>query len=305
MTRWLVNRSSRSDIERGLERLDALRASVPDYAPAWALTAGARRRLGDFDAALQAARHAVDLDPNLATGHYQLARAAMYLFRFDEALAGHRRATELAPGIASYQQWYAQILANMRRFDEALQRLEFARTLDPISASIVFDFSAVYLAAGRYDDALAHCTHSLELMPDRSALRECQVSAHYYKGNVSTAIEVAREVMRRGEATEADMTRLDAADPKQAIFGYFRWYLERSEARRDAGESVRPYTFARAYGQLEDRENTLTVLRGIVERRATTAVWIARDRMFGFLHGDPEFEALLRQVGLPPTSVRL
>ena len=304
VARWLLDRSGGDDVRRGLHRLDAIRASVPDYAPAWALTARGHVRLGRWDAADRAARHALELDPKLAQGHFQLAQASMYAFRLDDALSAYRRAVELAPGIVSYRQWFAHFLSNVLRFDESIQHMELARALDPISTSIEFDLSAIYLAAGRYDNALVHCAGTLELTPQSIWARKCMLAAHYFDGEVGKAVQVAREIMRLGDATPDALASVSMPDAGASIKAYFGWVLEQLEAQQARGEQLFNYEFAHAYGQLHDREATLAQLRGYVEARAYPAQWMARDVWFRFLHGDAEFESMLRELGLPSPSAR-
>lgn len=304
VARWLLRRPSNSDRLRGLQRLEAIHLSNPDYAPAWALTARGHVRLGDWEAADRAARRALELDPNLAEGHFQLAQASMFAFRLDDALSAYRRAAELAPGIAWYHQWLAHFLANMLRFDESIQHLEFARTLDPISTSIEFDLSAIYLAAGRYDDALSHCTGMLELTPESPWALNCLLAAHYFNGDLRKAIHLAVEIMRLADATQDALASVRTPNAGAGIAAYFRWDLERLEARKLRGEQVFKFEWVHAYGQLQDREATLAVLRECVDESSYPAQWIARDAWIGFLHGDPEYESMLQELGLPSPSDR-
>ena len=88
------------------------------------------------------------------------------------------------------------------------------------------------------------------------------------------------------------------------IKAYFEWSLEQIEDRQARGEQLFNYEFAHAYGQLQDRDATLAQLRGYVEARAYPAQWMARDVWFRFLHGDPEFEGMLRELGMPSQSER-
>ena len=304
VARWLLKRPTRDDVRRGLQRLEAIRVSIPDYAPAWALTARGHVRLADWKAAEGAARHALELDANLAEGHFQLALASMYAFHFEDAVTAFRRAAELAPGIVGYHQWLAHFLANLLRFDESIHHLEFARTLDPISTSIELDLSAIYLAAGRYDDALSHCRGVLELTPEAEWALQCILAAHYFKGDARPAVETAVEIMTLADAAEDALAPVRTSPASAGIQAYFRWDLEQLDARQARGEEVYKFRLVHAHGQLQDREATLALLREFVEARALPAQWIARDVWLRFLHGDPEYEALLREVGLPSPSQR-
>ena len=251
---------------------------------------------------MRAARRALELNPNLAAGHFQLAQASMYAFHLEDALSAYRRAAELAPGIARYHQWLAHFLANLLRFDESIQHLGFARTLDPVAASIEFDLSAIYLAAGRYDEALSFCAGILELTPEAPWALECLRAAHYFSGDLNKATPVAVEIMRLAGASQAALASVGTPDAGTGMKAYFRWHLEQLEARRIRGERVFEFEWVHAYGQLQDREAMLPVLRDLVDARSYPAQWIARDAWIAFLHGDPEYESMLRELGLPSPS---
>jgi len=119
--------------------------------------------------AKQAARAALDLEPDLAEAHASLAYAA---FRHDldwlAAEAAFRRAIQLDPGNATARQWFAELLAAVGRHDEAAAEIQQARELEPLSLAIQVDVGRLAYFAGRYQQAVNDVERALEANPDQN-----------------------------------------------------------------------------------------------------------------------------------------
>ena len=80
-----------------------------------------RRRRGK--AALEAAEHAVTLDPSLPEAHTALGwTKTLFAIDMRSAERDFQRALEIAPGYAPAHGYYALLLCGFRRFDEAIDR---------------------------------------------------------------------------------------------------------------------------------------------------------------------------------------
>lgn len=288
---WLYEHG---EAQRALARLDSVRLAQPDFARAWALTSHARRVGHDLSGARVAAERAVELDPSLADAYYASGLVAFLETRELDALEAFREASRLEPHQVEYRQWYAQALANRMRLDEAIAQLETARRLDPISNLVGVDLATVYSAAGRFDDALTYCSDSLELVTDNERwARECLLTAYYLKGERRLASEQARVIMEYLGATPAEIAAVLTPED------YFRWDLARIERLQAAGKASISFDRVRATARLRDRAETLRGLRSLRDARHYGIQWVPRDPWFWFLHGDPEFDAILREAGLP------
>ncbi|MEN8375103.1 MAG: winged helix-turn-helix domain-containing protein [Gemmatimonadota bacterium] len=289
--RWLYEQG---EFARSLVRLDSVRMAEPTFGEAWSLTARARIQLDELEAARSAAERAIAIDDEDAAAYDALGVALFYLSRGALALRAFERAVELKPRTARYRQWYAQTLANALRFDEAIFQLEEARRVDPVANLVGVDLAGVYLAAGRYQDALAFCSASLELAPDGERwARDCLMSAHYFLGESGQALGQSRGLMRLEGATDAEVAGT------RSMPAYFSWDLARIDRAREEGAGFNPFTRARATARLRDRRATLDGLQRLGADRDPGLQWAPRDAWFRFLHGDPEFEAILREAGLP------
>jgi hypothetical protein len=65
---------------------------------------------------------------------------------------------------------------------------------------------------------------------------------------------------------------------------------------------VSPLALARAHGRLQQRDATLALLEAAAQERSPFLVFLQNEPDFDFLHGDPRYEAVVKQVGLPPAG---
>ena len=91
-----------TEMRRWAEALDSLKKAVampmlPVPQLAWQTLAVALLNLGQLDEAENALRFALNLDPEMSSGHYNLGLVLVAANRKDEARAAFRRARDLAP----------------------------------------------------------------------------------------------------------------------------------------------------------------------------------------------------------------
>jgi TolB-like protein len=169
--------------ERGASLPEAIRlfeaaiARDSTWAPAWAGLAEAREvlywypeawdipprsraeRKAGFDAgqegAAQAARRALELDPDNASAHVALGSVHRNRNQWAESEAEYRRALELDPENPEAHLQYGQLLMDVGRLTEAIEFLQQAIVLDPgvvVSRKVL---AAARLMAGQYEETLA------------------------------------------------------------------------------------------------------------------------------------------------------
>ena len=81
---------------------------------------------------------------------------------------------------------------------------------------------------------------------------------------------------------------------------YRQWLLQR--VLSDPTQNQRAINVASAYGFTADREHALRYLQKAYEQDDSRLKFIRAYPQFWFLHGDPEYNALLKRIGLPETS---
>lgn len=181
---------------RALRELETLAARLPSHAFAHAALAEAHWRLrgetphAALPAVEAAARHALELDAELASAHLALCRVARLLHHdWETAEREAQRAVELAPG------WHPPLLAraalaSSRGQHEAARRdLEQARRLDPLGPETrALDIALDYFA-GRSSEAIEHARDTLELYPYHRTAHDLLVRALLAEGRDDEALQ--------------------------------------------------------------------------------------------------------------------
>jgi len=170
------HRRSPGDVERAVDYYLQAIALDPRYARAWAALAGAYSLLiGEMDETKtqalrilqgEAARKAVEIDPDLAVAHARLAQYFFHVARFQDGKAHLRTAVALDPDDplvlgfsatdAIWKDDYAKALVLWRRISAK----------DPLSATSRGNLGYMLMLNDRLDEALAESQWALELNPD-------------------------------------------------------------------------------------------------------------------------------------------
>lgn len=139
-----------ADAEAQLRRL---LAADPGDAPAHALRALCLADMGEVDAAVRSAEHAVELAPDQAFGHWALGTVLGGQERFLEAGAAAREAIRLEPEDAAHHALMAQCLAGQKRWEEAIAATDDGLRLDPRSDSCARIRALAMQQHGRAEEA--------------------------------------------------------------------------------------------------------------------------------------------------------
>jgi DNA-binding winged helix-turn-helix (wHTH) protein/Tfp pilus assembly protein PilF len=118
--------------------------------------------------ALQAARHAVNLDPHSAPAHTALAMT-INEFRADDRAAEQefRMAIALDPSYALAHHWYGNLLTVQGRYTEATQEHLMAMSLEPTSPATYAWLAEDAFLSRRYADAITYARQAESLSPLR------------------------------------------------------------------------------------------------------------------------------------------
>ncbi len=101
---------------------------------------------------------ALELDPDLAQAHAELAAIHFYGdWDWDGAEKEFRRALELNPGDADSHRYFSVFLAAMGRADDAVAESRKALDLDPLSVSAQVNAGFVLYFTRRFEEAITQC----------------------------------------------------------------------------------------------------------------------------------------------------
>ena len=181
-----------------LEILHAARPEVDDYrkrlAAAYLRRGVEHDRQGRDAAVLADWKHAVELDPDQASGHWQIAWKAHHCpdDRFRDrnlSLAHARRAVELAPDNATYQSGLGRILWDYRKDrDAALEHIDRAIELDP--KSLFAYVQREWVNRSRFPElALADLQRALEIKPNYTYALRHRANIRQRMGQFENALD--------------------------------------------------------------------------------------------------------------------
>jgi len=311
----LARRSERG-IGRAVEYFGRAIDRDPTYAPAWAGLAGARAlqewygylgSAGSIDA-MEAARRAVELDPELADSHTALGTVFAGLQDGPAARRAFQRAIELEPNDAEPQVWRGWVDTMLGRPRDGIAPAQRAAELDPMAPYTRAYLGILYLANGRPEDALTEARIARELQPDFEipyfteglALHhlECPAEATFAYEEC-LALVGAHGAPTRSEVQAAlAVTRAAAGDPAAA-----RSLLDDVRAAGD------PFAEGLIRAALGEREAALSAFEAVPRWGPfpTALVRYLFPRVLGPLRSDPRFRAVLGRVngawGLRPNGV--
>jgi serine/threonine protein kinase/tetratricopeptide (TPR) repeat protein len=255
--------------------------------------------------ALDAAAHAMALDPKLAESHFAMALCTFWLGAdWPEAEPHFLRALQIQPRSSMAHVYYALFLATRHRFaDAAAQTLE-AVALDSLSPFVHGIGALAMHVARRYDEALRLAERSLELHPDFAlglwtlGLICCRV------GQFERANAVLQRVMLLSNRAHMFVGLVGLNHGMAGRRAEAIGLAEELEARSST-EYVAPTSLLMIRVGLRDREKICDALQACVDR--SNAGSIVEGLVGPFLDewaSDPRFAGLartLRLVDRPPT----
>jgi serine/threonine protein kinase/tetratricopeptide (TPR) repeat protein len=312
--RALWNQRTESSVRDALQQFESAAQVAPAFALGHAGVADSHIILAvygfdapheGFAAAKSAASRALALDPSLGEPHASLGDIAFhYDWDWERSDRELRQAIKLSPGLATAYHWHSEPLLLLDRNQEALESLRHARTLDPLSMVI--------------RTALAR---TMALAGDRAgAERELRDAIALDSRFPGSRIELARLLLSggRGEEALAEARRAVESNPSHvpaiATLGLTlaaAGNLEEARALLAGLDADAPRKFvsgldrARIAAGLRDRDATLRYLESAVKAREGYMPFLQQYEEFAFVHDEPRYAAIVREVGLaPPSSQR-
>ncbi|HRH43961.1 MAG TPA: protein kinase [Pyrinomonadaceae bacterium] len=224
----------------------------------------------DFNSkqSLKLIEHAIELNPNYASGHMFYSISLIWEGQFEKAIAEAEKVIELDPQTPFNQQHLAWILYHARRYDEALTKCREVVKTFPDFAHGRSTAAWILTYAGEYEEAIENAEKAVELSS----------SAPYTVGGLAAIYaiagktEQAREILKKAENLPV--------------------------------ESVSHYPLAIAYAYLGEKDLALQLLEKAIFDRNVWIVWFKADSLFDILRDDPRFADLLRLVNFPSEPIK-
>ncbi|HLX84724.1 MAG TPA: winged helix-turn-helix domain-containing protein [Terriglobales bacterium] len=285
----------------------------PNYAPAYVGLADCYNLLREYTVmpsseayprAMAAAKKAVELDPQSSEAHASLAFVSFFGMT-DTGTADREflRAIELNPNNSIAHHWYASYLMCMRRFPESLAEIERAQALDPASKSVLADKGILLFDAGRQQEAIALLKQMEENEPDfispHRFLKEIYLITADYPHYLVEARKEAMLVHDASALAVADATERGFA--RGGAKGLLDALVLQQQKLYDRGR-FSPLFLAATYSVVGNKQKALDYLKIAYDQHSDGVVQMASMREFDHLHGDPTFQKMLADVGLPPIN---
>lgn len=143
-----------------------------------------------LDRATANARHAVDLDPQLAAARIALGTVNVSRGELDSAREQLNKAVELDPANASAHRWLADVAARSKDNEAAEAGFRKAIALRPQDPELLNALGSFLYATGKYDDAAKQFQRSIDLAPDNMASYRNLSAVLHQKGDYPGAARV-------------------------------------------------------------------------------------------------------------------
>lgn len=140
--------------------------------------------------ALEAARRAVDIAPELAEAQASLGMAlGRFNNDYEQGRVHLRKAVELNPGYAPALHWLGADYFHEGWLTEALPLQERAATLDPLNNIVITWYARTLGAMGRYEDAVAELERVLEYTREADQIHDFLFHEAFESGRFAEAHE--------------------------------------------------------------------------------------------------------------------
>jgi TolB-like protein/lipoprotein NlpI len=295
--------NSRPELEEARGYLDQAVKLDPNFALAWTAQASniidlawARALPWDeaFERGRQLAQHALQLTPELASGHRMLG----YVYRTHDwnwaaAQDEAQRALRSDPRYSAALLLAGQIATTLGRWDEAERYMRTALKEDPLNTFVLWNFATTLYRAGRYADAESWYERVIEKAPKFEWSHEYLAKTLLADGKPELALAQIQQEPTEGERLDILPMALYAVGRETEANAALQSLIQKF-ADTDA------FWIAANYACRNDRARALQWLnRAYDQREAKVAIEIVGESLFRNVADDPAYKALLRKLNLP------
>jgi TolB-like protein/DNA-binding winged helix-turn-helix (wHTH) protein/Flp pilus assembly protein TadD len=288
-----------------VETLRQAVAKDPTYATAhadlslaldWLVSSGSLAPGVGMAQAKTEALRAIELDPDLASGHFALGTVlADYEWDWVNSERELRRAIALHPSSGMAHHSLAFYLVARGRFQEAAQEFSKCIELDPLLGPHHAHLGMVLAVVGKLQDAEAHFREALLLSPNSAAVHGAIGYSYLEQKRYNESI---LELQRARDVSGGDF---------DGHLGFVYYTVGRKQDGlkvlrnlQNGGSSryVDFYQLAVVYAGMGDRERALRCLEKAYQNRSESMTSIGNDAAFFGMRLDPRYQALVARIGL-------
>jgi len=298
--------NSQSDLEETIGYFDEAIRKDPTFAGAYVGLADAYNALGMVfvgvspaetrPKVISAARKALELDPELAEAHVQLATVYQREWRWSDAEAEYRWALQLSPNDAAAHLGFANWLLAEGRKEEAMEWSKRARELDPLAVTGT-NLGWILFLAGRYDEAIRELHATLAVRPDDASALWYLGFSLIGEGKPQDAILPLERAVAITHGSPGVIGVLARAYGHAGRRSDALHLIEELNRRRQKGY-VPTAPFVQAYVGLGDYDEAFAWFDRAYQEKSNILQWVKVEPFPDMMRKDARFADLVRRVGL-------
>jgi TolB-like protein/DNA-binding SARP family transcriptional activator len=304
--RYHLNRLTLVDLKKAVQFFKLATRHDPAMAPAYAglaLTFGFLIVLNALPPregtpkGLEAAEHALRLDPNLGETYEALGVLHNSWWAWDQAERELRRAVKLNPSSANAHRFLGVKLMATGYPGEGIEEMLQARRIDPLSLVINAEVVRNYYFGRMYEKAIEHGRATLEMDPHFARTHFWLGRAYEQAGMLEEAI---MELRQASELSPQSMIYRGDLAHAYALAGRRTECLEivSDLEKRAEHEYVCHYTLAAIQTALGKKSAAFARFEMAFEAHSWAFLWLKTDPRLDDLRSTPEFQSLVHRVGL-------
>jgi len=304
----IAGANSRAEIEKSVTYFEEALRQAAQFAPAYVGMAAAYGKLGTIrvgamppnearQKVISADRKALELDPNLAEAHAQLAFVDMQHWQWRDAEAEYRRALELNPNDSwAYDGFGGGWLMLQGRMDEALVMSRRALELDPLGQAGT-NLGWVLFHARRYDESIRELRSVIAVHPDDANALTVLGQVLTCKGQTQEAISLLEKTVSMTDRAPGSIEWLAVAYARAGRRADALRLIDELKQRLKTSY-VPPAVFVFPYVELGDYDQAFAWLERAYQEQSNILMFLRVAPFFDPVRNDPRFKDLLRRVGL-------
>ena len=287
-------------LQRSLRLLDQAISLDRNYARAYAVKSFVANNLASRtaqtpaalargrDQALQYAKTALSIAPNLPIARSALGFAYALKLQVSESLREHKIALSLASGDSDVIRNYGYVMSSIGKPKEALKYVDEALALDPLNSGSHRAHVYVLFGARRYAQAVSYSLKLKQESPELFRFPELLGYSLLMLGRMKEA------ALAFGDASSLDGEALLAAKrgDRELAFTKLAALLQRDG-------DMASYNYARIYAQVGDKNRAFVALSRAWEVRDSQLIDLKIDPFLDPLRSDPRYAALVERIGFP------
>jgi len=306
--RYDLMQQNKESLTRAIDEFSTVVSIDPHYAKAYSGMANAYVTLADHDdvlmeegyrQAMELARKAIAVDPNVAEGHALLGYSSLGPnWNLTLAEQEMRKAIELDPNSARYHLWLSVLLAEEARFDEAYHQIDLAHAADPFWPANYVTEAFVASAARDNQHMLDAGSKMAKLKPDWPLSYEELGWIYWYMGEHEKAAHswlTMAQLDQDPQRIDLEQRGLDAL-AHGGFAAYAQLRLRAIKANSDWKHPYHDFFLPEWYSCAGEKDKALEELEKIVAHHDVGSMVIAVNPLYDSFRGDSRFKQILASI---------